>query len=211
MKSLLDQYVTETFGRNRNESYYDLDESEQDMILAQIRAYATANKLKFLQEVRDLDPQDESSPLALIYEALANAPDNWGDFFSQEIKRIMDLGLTLEKPENVFAHLYELIFNLENRDAPHLRMVLDTLGQYLETTTSIVRREALYLINGILDINNSNQYPALVSTIKALLKDPDWRVRYLAFSTLKDAGALSESYQLPFLDRLRRQFQSPYK
>ena len=63
MKSILEKYVAETFGKNQDQSFYDLDEYEQDAILAQIRTYANENKSRFTKEVRALDLTDELSPL----------------------------------------------------------------------------------------------------------------------------------------------------
>jgi len=70
MTSLLEQYSTNTFGKNRDESFYGLDSSEQDQILIKILDYANGNRSRFLQELYGLDLTEISGPVALIYEAL---------------------------------------------------------------------------------------------------------------------------------------------
>lgn len=211
MKSILEKYVAETFGKNQDQSFYDLDEYEQDAILAQIRTYANENKSRFTKEVRALDLTDELSPLPLIYEAIASDPDNWSDFFCDEIKRVLDFSLTIDKPAATLDNLQELIFNLDTTDAPHIRKMMVTLGPYLASAKAIVRREAIFLISGILNSENAKDYPSLVSGIVERLKDPDWRVRHLAYLALKDAGALPDGYKPFLLDQLRRQFFNPFK
>ncbi len=204
MKSLLDKYVADTFGENHDQSFYDLEISEQDSILAQIRAYGIANKTKFLRELREIDPLEELSPISLIYEAVAMDPDNWADFYPEEIKRVLDFSLTKDKPADALNYLHELVYNLDTADAPHIRAIMKILAQYLETPDAGVRKEVVFLINGILDADNSNHYQNVVSKLIGLLNDPDWRVRSKAFFVLKAAEALPEGYKRSFLDRLRK-------
>lgn len=211
MKSLLEKYAADTFGKNQDQSFYDLDSYEQDAILAKIRAYANANKSRFTEELRALDLTDELSPLPLIYEAIASDPDNWSDFFCDEIKRVLDFSLTIDKPAAALGNLQELVFNLDTTDAPHIRKMMATLDPYLASAKAMVRREAIFLISGILDSENAIQYQSLVSGILERLKDPDWRVRHLAYLALKDAGALPHGFKPSLLDQLRRQFLNPFK
>jgi len=211
MKSLLDKYITDGFGENGDQSFYELDMPEQDAIFAQIRAYANANKTRFIQEVRTFDLQEELSPLPLVYEAIAKDSDNWSDFYVDEIKRVLDFSLTTDNPKGVLDNLNELVFNLDTADAPHIRKIMDMLGQAVEATNATVRREAIFLVSGILNSDNLKQYHALVSSITARLHDPAWRVRYTAYLALTDANALPAGFKLSLLDRLRWKYLNPFK
>ncbi len=210
MHSILEKYTNDTFGKDANESFYDLSSAEQELIFDEINRYATSDPEKFKREVKTLE-FEAMSPLCLIYEALAGDPENWGNFLADEVDRLFSAAKTHPKPKDVLDNLTELCFNLETGNFPHIQRLVKFMGSQLDDQKPVIRFEAINLLSHFLDDENHKKHPAVVSKlVETLSNDPNWRVRFMAKITLRDINSLPEGYQTGFWDKIRAKIFSPF-
>ena len=98
-----------------SESYYDCDEENKQNILKHILQTANDEKSNFISRVKQINPtgnpaNEEFSPLQVVYEALAKDLNNWGNFFVEELKRILEIAKSSPRPRKVLDVLTEYVY-----------------------------------------------------------------------------------------------------
>ena len=152
--------------------------------------------------VASLDPHDPGTTQRLldVYEALAPDAAELEDFFLVELERLLAACESRSDSEPAFDAAGGLMF-LESHATQRLRTEFRRrLVAGLRSPAASVRRACADLLGG----HEPGQDATARAALEAALRDPDWRVRALAESSLSGQGLLPEGYAVPFLDRMRR-------
>ena len=80
--------------------YYELSSEEQDEYHKEILEFANNNKTSLINYLNDINPNKFTS-INIIYIALADDPEKWGDFLFEEFKRIFKLAKTKKSHLNI--------------------------------------------------------------------------------------------------------------
>lgn len=175
----------------------DTDIAIQDEILL----YANKNQEQFIKEIHQLPPE-QFYHLSDIYEILADHPMSWADFFLDELDRLLALARQSSDPELIVEPLDAFWLLTQDEEALELRReLLHRFSDNLDDDNAIIRRRCVVLTG---DLVTKNDFRELDKLEVLVAKDPDWRVRYLAYQALEEVHPKrSERVKLPRWIRLR--------
>lgn len=99
----------------------------------------TKNKKQLIQEIRKNFQQIDFKGISLIYEAMNNDPDKWGDFFAEEFKRAYEGGnvdnlqcleeinypinLLKEYDLKIYSHLVKILRTSNNKEIDYITLL----------------------------------------------------------------------------------------
>lgn len=187
------------------DQFYELTNDEQDLVLQQVLEFANANKDQFADEIRASE-YDQANHLPIYYEAIAKDLDTWADFFFSEIKRIFDLARVAVKPTEVLMQIDEFAFLIQD-GFKYRDELVRMMKKELNNEKPIFRYYAISLLREYLNLNDFNT----IEKLRLLLADPDWRIRYWTYYSLKDLGLLNANESLSLMDRLRSSWMNTLK
>ena len=153
-------------------------------------------------------PFENSSTLFEVYVALAAEPDNWEDFFLEELERLFDAAKSAADPVAVLTHLEAFAYLAAKEGGALQRRLRQRLQKELDAKNPFIRRRATWAIGDFLYASN---YDVIGKLKQALTDDPDWRVRYYANTALEHIDKLPAKYRKPFIDKIRALFMNPFK
>ncbi|MCX6180514.1 MAG: hypothetical protein NT150_01115 [Bacteroidetes bacterium] len=188
--------------------YYDMKDAESEKLLQDIAEYANANREGFISFFRRLTPKEDSC-LNIIYQALTPDSKNWGDFFVEETKRIIELAKKSDHPFAVTSCLEELLGSKEI-DSEFNNKIIRILEKELSSPVDALRHRCLSLLSYIIQEDNQRNHASVIEKMKALIHDPNWKVRWMANNSLKDYGLNADDIKISIWDKIRGKRKNPY-
>ena len=175
----------------------DTDVAIQDEILL----YASENREEFINQIHKLPPE-QFYHLSDIYETLADQPKSWAEFFLDEVDRLLDLARLSSDPELIVEPLDAFWLLTQDEEALDLkRDLLNRFSDNLDDDNAIIRRKCVVLTGDLVSKNDFRELDKLEVMVE---KDPDWRVRYLAYQALEEVHPKrAKRVKLPRWIRLR--------
>ena len=191
----------------RLDDTFELD--EEDQLRAEIAAEAVKRPNHLREAVKSISLPDQDYLLGDVYEALAeDDPERWGDFFVDEIDRLLELSRKSENKGAILATLDQFIcvaVAAENKSL--YQQIIDRLYAELDSPNELIRRKCVQTICDFVDIFNRRE---LVKLENMRESDPDWRIRYQTHETLVELNPKRYgAYRLSFADRIRIRFLDP--
>jgi hypothetical protein len=180
------------------------DNDEDEAIQAEILRYASANRDEFIEQVGELPP-DEIPYLSDVYEALSYDPIPWGEFFLDEIDRLLEWARLSQDPAKILEPLGAFWLLSLDEEALQLKQdLLDRFSENLDDENVFVRRKCVVLVG---DFVGRKDFKVLRKLELLAQSDPDWRVRFLAYQALEDIHPKrAERVKLPLWIRLRARY-----
>jgi len=185
--------------------FYELEEQEQEAVLAEVLLVANSDKEAFAKEIQQAD-FDEVIHLPIFYEAMSRDMGNWADFFLSEFKRVLSIAKSSQTPADVLCHLDEFVFILFE-DFKYRNEFAKILKQELSNSIPVFRYYALSLLPEFADENDYE----MISQFRAMLHDQNWKIRYWAYLSLRDLDHLESGDKLSFLDKFKAKYFNPLK
>lgn len=191
-------------------NFYEIeDEATEKQLLKDILSYAnTVGESHFAKEVRMLFPNLPYSDIGVIYEALSENPEKWGNFYVEQYK------LTFQEAENA-NEAFEILDNLEEicfaDDTGFGADIIRLLEPYLDHSKPALRYKAIWYMGDWVGTDNKRRYPQIVRKIKERLNDNNWRIRCMTKGILEDMEELPKGYKLSFFDKIRAKYGSIYR
>jgi hypothetical protein len=175
----------------------DDEEAIQDKILE----LARNDPEQFVEVVQRL-PVDEIWSLHFIYETLSWDGAVWAEFFISEIDRLVDLARSDPDPARILSPLDEYFVLTLDDDLKELQgALLQKFYENCDDENEAIRRKCVVLLG---DFADRKDFKALYKLERLAAKDPDWRIRYLAFEALDDIQPKqAQRVKLPLWIRLR--------
>ncbi|MFM7022143.1 MAG: hypothetical protein ACKOXB_04135 [Flavobacteriales bacterium] len=161
--------------------YYNMSEEESEKLLNDILEYANNNRDSMIALCRSFKPHEDCM-LNVIYEALALDIENWGEFFAEEVNRIIELAKKSDKPFAVTDCLEEMV--CEESNLPFVDKIIRTLEKELESPIDALRHRSVDLLSWWIDDSNIHKYQTVIYKMKLLLKDKNWKIRWMTHQAL---------------------------
>ncbi len=190
-------------------NFYDFSESEEENILKEIRDLALKDKPQFIEDVRNHYPQFDMSGIEVIYEALSDDPEKWGDFFAEEFKRAFaDAKNSFQAKE--ILRVLEDISLMEKVNYPFAGDIIKVLAENIHSNIETIQYFALYYLADWLDDGNGAKQFALLKTLNDfVLTHPKRKVRLLAHYALRMSGNIPNTLKLRLKDKIISKFNNP--
>ncbi len=188
--------------------YYDMEDAESEKLLLDIAEYANAHREEFISFCRSLQAK-EDSVLNIIYQSITADSKNWGEFFVEETGRIIELAKKSDHPFAVTSCLEELLGSYEI-DTEFNNKIIRILEKELNSPIDALRHRCLTLLSYIIREGNQKNHGAVIEKMKALIHDPNWKVRWMANHSLQDYGLNASEIKISFWDKIRGKRKNPY-
>jgi hypothetical protein len=174
---------------------------DEDAIQDKILELARNDPEQFVEVVQNL-PVDDTWPLHDIYEALSLDAAAWAEFYISEIDRLVDLARSDPEPARILSPLDEYFVLTFDDDLMELQgALLQKFYENCDDENEAIRRKCVVLLG---DFAGRKDFKALYKLERLAAKDPDWRIRYLAFEALDDIQPKqAQRVKLPLWIRLR--------
>jgi hypothetical protein len=174
---------------------------DEDAIQDKILELARNDPEQFVEVVQNL-PVDEIWSLHDIYEALSLDAAAWAEFYISEIDRLVDLARSDPEPARILSPLDEYFVLTFDDDLMELQgALLQKFYENCDDENEAIRRKCVVLLG---DFAGRKDFKALYKLERLAAKDPDWRIRYLAFEALDDIQPKqAQRVKLPLWIRLR--------
>lgn len=185
------------------ETFWDKETTDEmrSRLLAQILQYANGNPLSFVNDIREVQFLSPVSPLPIVLEALSRDTDRWAVFYIDTLKQIIAAAKQSKKPSEIATFIMEFDF-IENDPRPFAQTIANLLLQCLTSDIRPIKLEAMASLFGFMGNSSIKNKSEILAAMEKLLDDPDWRVRYLTFETLKLENLLPPDRKLSFKDWL---------
>ena len=192
-------------------NFFNLEEYQRDELIDTVKKITDEGEKEILiEEIRNDFPQINFSGLGTIYEALADNPKKWGDFYVAEFKRAYLSAETAENPFIILNCLEELTL-IENKNKPFGHEIIEFLTTYLHHSKAVFRYKAVYHLGDWLEDGNEIRFRELIYEIQKKLEDENWKVRHIAELALMDLDAVPKKYTPTLFDKMQRKFSNPFQ
>lgn len=182
--------------------YEELRTYDNDLALADIGGsflrLARQNKRR-LSEFVETVPLDAQCALFEVYEALADDASSFHDFYTSELRRLLSAAETHPNNRHIYQAL-EAFGYLEDAGDRLVEELRGILYGYLDSNRLPLRRFATWLIGDFISTDSSRAIDKLLTAFKS---DPDFRVRYMAYVSLREGPAAHRLPALGLAERLR--------
>lgn len=193
------------------DDFWELEEAQQDELLADIRKYADARGPdEFIKEVRSNFEQKALSSISIIYDALSVEPEKWRTFFKEEYERAFKSAENAENAFEILDCLEEIGFSYKylERDFDE---IISLLSKYLSSDNKVLRHKAVSYLGDWIDEKNASRYRRVIALLEERLKDKNWKIRFITKDILQEIKHLPAEYTRSVWDTLRARFGNPYK
>lgn len=188
-------------------SDHQISEEGRFRLFAELRVVAKNNRPEFMNTVRAL-PFENNNTLFEVYIALAGEPELWEDFFWEELERLLNAARSAADPVAVLTHLEAFAYLAAKDEGSLQRRLRLRFQKELDAANVAIRRRAIWAIGDFLYISN---YDVISKLKQTLAEDPDWRIRYYAYTALECINKLPTEYHQSVLDKARAIFMNPFK
>jgi len=189
------------------EELLSLSENELDKEIKKISALAEEypqDLSKYCNNILDFKESNVSS----IYFALSEKSDSWGDFLANEFIRLFEKA-KLNNDEKIYDILDEIICDYKSSYSPK---VAGYLYNQFNNPTDKIRLKALWYIDSWMDLENIQKSDYAVKKIVKMLKDDNWKVRWMANDILTTFKIFQKKeIEISFIDKIKAKFGNPYE
>lgn len=189
------------------EELLSLSENELDKEIKNINALAKKypqDLPKYCNNILDFKESNVSS----IYFALSENSDSWGDFLANEFIRLFEKA-KLNNDDKIYDILDEIICDYKSSYSPK---VADYLYNQFKNPTDKVRLKALCYIDSWMDLENIQKSDYAVQKIVKMLKDDNWKVRWMANDILTAFKIFQKKeIEISFIDKIKAKYGNPYE
>ncbi len=210
MKNVIDFLESD----KEQDKYLDLSKAEQEKLLDDILLFANSNKTELINFCHRTEP-GQFCTLELVYEALAKDTETWGDFIYDEFKRIIEGAKTSADPF-LYTSCLDVGFCFGNKNAPYAQRIISLLAGELDSPLDGLRHRVLWFLSDWVAEGNELKHASIIEKMADKIRDPNWKIRYLAYILLKERQ-LPSGYKLKlgFWDMFRAKstilFSSPFE
>lgn len=184
------------------DNFSDLTGVEQEALFSTIRKRAAADKVAFKTYVSGLE-YGLYSPRQVIYEALYEKPQGWGDFLFEELQRfILEAKNGHQGAIDDLTSIYYLS-NPEGMPPEFYARVVNFLSKHLNASHPRIRARCMEEIMDAKEDYEVELSAEQIKKVQQLLTDDDFKVRINTYSYLNDGELLPKGFQVPFLDKWR--------
>lgn len=198
---------------NQLDNLLELDPKEYEFFLIDILNFANNNKTLFINFCRKIEPTQHCI-LEVIYEAIVNEPDLWGDFLYEEFKRIFNGAKSVSNPFHytscldIGPFLYKRSSHLEEK-------IVTLLSKELDSPIDALRHRALWFLADWIDDEYHAKYKQTIDKMAERIHDNNWKIRFITLLVFKErAFAKNYRLKLSFWDTFKGKnslfFSSPY-
>jgi len=188
-------------------SDHQLSQEGRYRLFAELRAVAKNNRPDFITTVCAL-PFENSNTLFEVYIALAGEPELWEDFFLEELERLFTAAQSAVDPVAVLTHLEAFAYLSAKEEGSLQRRLRLRFQKEFDAANFAIRRRAIWAIGDFLYASN---YDVINKLKQTLAEDPDWRIRYYAYTALDCINKVPTEYRQSLLDKARAIFMNPFK
>lgn len=188
-------------------NFYDIEteEKKMDLINSIIDISNKSDRVEFVKEIRETFPQRQLSGIGVIYEALGHHPEEWGEFFYEEIQRAFEAAENSNEAYKILDSL-EALCMMDRSRMKQKSQIVSFLSQYLNHPIEVLRYKSIwYLVDWIeKDSDEANSY--IIEKVKTLLRSDTWRIQLVAKEFLERLGYMPSDYKMSLSDRLKAKF-----
>jgi len=188
-----------------NDTFWELDEKEQNEILSNILDYANKKgKSSFETEVTKLfNLEEDDSPITLVYQALSTDCPDWSLFFKNEIIRGFEFAKKSSSRKVIFNNINETSYASNSEIDSKVRgEIVDYLEQQLETQDIRILYESIGLIETWI-LKEPKRFQSSIKKLQEFLRHDHWRIRNIAHICLVSFNAVPQNYNPSIMDRIR--------
>jgi hypothetical protein len=183
-----------------------MPEDEMQKLFADVLVYANTHPETFKKEIAEMQFNKQLQPFPVVVEALAKDTDHWGNYFVEQMDYIFERAKSSTNPQFVVDHLIEYA-QIERDTRPYIHQIVARLYKELFSDNMVTKSAAIcmlprYLKNPVID----NQ-KTMIRELQNKLINPKWRIRYIAFVSLKAEKLLPKGFQLSFADVVQRLYK----
>ena len=182
--------------------YYELSSEEQNEYHKEILEFANNNKLNLINYLSDIHP-NKFLNINIIYIALAEAPEKWGDFLFEEFKRVFKIAKSQKKPFE-YIECLDFPFNFENRNFQFIDNIIRYLETELNDPNDAVRYQSLYLLDVWIEDEEFVKYRSIIEHMAKKQNDKNWKIRNLTYIIFTGRPLLPNlEFKQSFFDKIR--------
>ncbi|WEK34164.1 MAG: hypothetical protein P0Y53_16875 [Candidatus Pseudobacter hemicellulosilyticus] len=197
---------TDQFGPRIKRYFDEASEEEQAALEQDLLAYANAHPDYFARDVKEARFQAEHGPLlTVVLIALSKDADRWGHFYVNTVNELFEQAKKADQPHDYLTYLSELAY-IEDNESPFVQEIVDRLFKELESDHLDSKLAAIWVLPDFLLNPSIRNRSRIISTIQDKLYDANWKIRYVAYTSLGFSNARPEGFKLSFPDQLRQTF-----
>ncbi len=172
-------------------------------LLADILQYANTDPHTFKQELTEVQFDNDLMPLPVVLEALSTDTEHWGPFYIDILNNIFDEAKKAKMPKAVLSNLMEFAY-IEKDNNPFIQTIVDKLVKEINSDHLTSKLAAITLLSFFLKNPVIRNRSTLENLMNQLLSDPNWKVRYVAHTSLHFEDLLPEGQKLSIGDKIRK-------
>ena len=145
--------------KDRIVNFYDLEtEEEKSQVLKEIINISTSKERElFVNEIRELFEQNQLSGIGIIYEALGQYPEKWGDFFFEEIQRAFQNAENSNDSYQVLDSLDEISMTDESKVLQR-NEIIEFLATKLNHPNDVLKYKSIWYLGDWIDETNVSKH-----------------------------------------------------
>jgi len=184
------------------ENFYDLDESSEDTLLAEIRKRAYENKIDFERFMEELGFGFETKR-PIFYEAIWKSPVDFEDWLYEEQVKLVTAAENGD--EDAIFELSSLMFlcRIETENKDFFQKSTAFILSKFNSKSPDVREHCSDALLDLVEMQERNLNSNEIQAFNKLLVDPNFNIRIYTYCNLKELKLLPSGFELSFWDRLR--------
>jgi hypothetical protein len=190
------------FGK-RISDFWNIDEDEKKRLLKEILKHANSNRQLFTTEFNEIKFDNELMASSVVLEALSEDTENWGFFYVDFMHDIIETAKKSRKPDDILQHLVEFSY-IENDKRPFVQELVNRLYQEIESENLAVKLAAIWTLPCYLGNSSIKNKSVIIEKLRQQLYSDNWKVRVMAFKSLRIENLLPDGYKLSFKDKITK-------
>jgi hypothetical protein len=192
---------------DRIQNFYQDQEQEKQLLLTDILNYANLNPEEFSNQIKEIRYDKKLMALSIIMEALSKDTDKWGDFYVDILEDIFYRAKQSSAPKQFLMYLSDFAF-IERDRKEYVQRIVSIFDRETEAENLVVKLAAIENLGYYLDSDFVKGTGLIIEKLRIKLNDPNWNVRYAAFTALQEAALLRDGDKLRVKDKLMKLFFS---
>lgn len=184
-----------------DDRFWEADKAGKEALLHEVLIAANADPDRFRKYWAEVELDPASAPWSVVLEALSKDLDQWGDFYSEQLDRVLTAAESVADPTGMLNLLAEYCY-VEADHRPFIQRIVDRLVDGLGSRNWAVRAACVSMLTYYVDNPVVKDKEQTISMMRRRLMDIDLRVRYLAHQALHYEGLLPAGFKLSLKDRL---------
>jgi len=178
-------------------------DDQKKELLADILTFANSNPQSFKQDLDKVLFDKNITPLPVVLEALSKDADTWGQFYIDTLDKIFEQAKQTEKPNDILTNLMEFAY-IEKTNRPFVQRIVDRLHKETDSGNLSTKLAAISTLPPFLTNPSVRNRSQITDSLQQKLHDKNWKVRYVAFTSLGYEDILPAGHKLSLADQLRK-------